>query len=108
MRRVRAPPRLRRLAGARLRRDRRPLRRRAGLRVRARARREDVVSAGRVVVVGAGVASLAAATALRRDAPAVEVLVLERNPRVGGLVETERTGEGFVVEHGADCLMTTK
>jgi oxygen-dependent protoporphyrinogen oxidase len=61
-----------------------------------------------VVVAGAGVAGLAAATAIRRDAPEIEVLVLERSPRVGGLVETERTAEGFIVEHGADCLVTTK
>jgi oxygen-dependent protoporphyrinogen oxidase len=62
----------------------------------------------RIVVVGAGIAGLAAAAALRRDAPAVEVLVLEARHRVGGLVETERTAEGFVLEHGADCLVTAK
>ena len=60
------------------------------------------------MVVGAGVAGLAAAVALRRVAPEVQVLVLERASRVGGLVETERTPEGYVVEYGADCLVTTK
>ncbi len=62
----------------------------------------------RVVVVGAGVAGLAAARALRRDAPGVDVVVLEASRRVGGLVESERTSDGFLLEHGADCLLTTK
>lgn len=66
------------------------------------------MSTTRIVIVGAGVAGLAAAVALRREAPAAEVLVLEARARVGGLVETERTSEGFVVEHGADCLVTEK
>jgi oxygen-dependent protoporphyrinogen oxidase len=46
--------------------------------------------------------------AIRRDAPEVTVLVLEERARVGGLVETERTADGLVIEHGADCLLTTK
>lgn len=62
----------------------------------------------RVVVVGAGVAGLAAARYLGARAPAVEVLVLEATRRVGGLVETTVTPEGFVVEEGADSLVTTK
>jgi oxygen-dependent protoporphyrinogen oxidase len=66
------------------------------------------VSAPRIVVVGAGIAGLAAARALRRSAPAADVVVLEASPRVGGLIETERTSDGFVLEHGADCLLTTK
>lgn len=66
------------------------------------------MSAPRIVVVGAGIAGLAAARALRRSAPAADVVVLEASPRVGGLIETERTTDGFVLEHGADCLLTTK
>lgn len=66
------------------------------------------MSAPRIVVVGAGIAGLAAARALRRSAPATDVVVLEASPRVGGLIETERTPDGFVLEHGADCLLTTK
>jgi oxygen-dependent protoporphyrinogen oxidase len=64
------------------------------------------VTAKRVVVVGAGIAGLAAAAAVRRDAPAVDLLVLEAAGRAGGLVETERTAAGLVLEHGADCLVT--
>jgi oxygen-dependent protoporphyrinogen oxidase len=66
------------------------------------------VTTRRFVVVGGGIAGLAAAAAIRRDAPSADVLVLEARDRVGGLVETERTCEGFVVEHGADCLVTAK
>lgn len=62
----------------------------------------------RLVVVGAGVAGLAAARTALDARPELDVVVLERSPRAGGLVETEHTGEGFVVEHGADCLVTTK
>lgn len=62
----------------------------------------------RVVVVGAGVAGLAAARTAVDLAPGAEVIVLERSPRAGGLVETEQTPDGFLLEHGADCVMTAK
>jgi oxygen-dependent protoporphyrinogen oxidase len=62
----------------------------------------------RVAVVGAGIAGLAAAHALLAAAPEAEVVVLERARRPGGLIETERTPAGFLLEHGADCLVTTK
>lgn len=76
--------------------------------MRVRAAPAGVVSAPRIVVVGAGIAGLSAARALRRAAPAVDVVVLEASRRVGGLIETERTVDGFLLEHGADCLLTTK
>ena len=76
--------------------------------MRVRAAPDRLVTAPRIVVVGAGIAGLSAARALRRATPAVDVVVLEASHRVGGLVETERTAEGFVLEHGADCLLTTK
>jgi oxygen-dependent protoporphyrinogen oxidase len=37
----------------------------------------------------------------------LEAVVLEENRRAGGLIETERTADGFLVEHGADSLITT-
>lgn len=61
-----------------------------------------------LVIVGAGVAGLAAARALRVGAPGARVTILERSGKAGGLVETERTREGLVLEHGPDCLVTTK
>jgi oxygen-dependent protoporphyrinogen oxidase len=59
----------------------------------------------RFVVIGAGVAGLAAARALRRGAPGAEVVLLERDARVGGLVVTETTMDGLVLEHGADSIL---
>lgn len=64
------------------------------------------MSAPRVVVVGAGVTGLSAARAAMGGE--ADVRVLESSPRAGGLVHTERTADGVVVEHGPDCLMTTK
>jgi protoporphyrinogen/coproporphyrinogen III oxidase len=62
----------------------------------------------RVVVVGAGVAGLGAAHELAQHLPAADVVLLEREARVGGLVDTEHTADGFVVEHGPDSLLTAK
>lgn len=61
-----------------------------------------------VVIVGAGVAGLATARALAAARPDAQITVLERTRRAGGLVETELTAAGLVVEHGADCLVTIK
>jgi oxygen-dependent protoporphyrinogen oxidase len=57
-----------------------------------------------VVVVGAGVAGLAAAAAHRGLGRTVRVL--EATHRVGGLIASERH-EGFVLEHGADGLLAS-
>lgn len=75
------------------------------MRVRAEGLGEGRVSAPRVVVIGAGVTGLSAARAVMRRA---DVRVLESSSRAGGLVHTERAADGSIVEHGPDCLMTTK
>ncbi|MFW6023970.1 MAG: protoporphyrinogen oxidase, partial [Myxococcota bacterium] len=64
----------------------------------------------RVVVIGGGVAGLAAAHRLCELDPGVDVTVLEAGDRAGGLVSTERVGdgEGFVIEHGPDAILTEK
>lgn len=62
----------------------------------------------RFVVIGAGVAGLAAARALEQGAPDAEVVVVERDTRVGGLVGTERTPDGFLLEWGPDSLLAGK
>ena len=60
----------------------------------------------RVVVVGGGVAGLAAAHRLveRRQ---TEVVLLEAGERPGGTIVTERTG-GFTIEGGPDAILTEK
>jgi protoporphyrinogen/coproporphyrinogen III oxidase len=62
----------------------------------------------RVVVVGGGVAGLATAHRLLELDPSVDVTVLEASGRAGGLVATERTGDGFVIERGPDAILTEK
>jgi oxygen-dependent protoporphyrinogen oxidase len=62
----------------------------------------------RVVVVGAGVSGLAAAHRALELRPDLDVVVLESGPRGGGLVRTERTDDGFVIEVGPDSIVTDK
>lgn len=59
-----------------------------------------------VVVVGGGVSGLAAARALVQGG--ANVTVLEASKRCGGLLQTERTDDGFVIEHGPESIITTK
>lgn len=56
-----------------------------------------------VVVVGAGLAGLAAATTLQRSGR--DVLVLEASDDVGGRVRTDRVG-GFLLDRGFQVLLT--
>lgn len=58
----------------------------------------------RVVVIGAGIAGLAAADAVRRARPDVEVVVLEASEHVGGKL---RLGEvaGITVDVGAEAML---
>jgi len=59
----------------------------------------------RVVVVGAGIAGLAAAWELRKAGAAVTVL--ESEPRPGGVIVTERR-DGFIVEGGPDGVLAAE
>ena len=54
----------------------------------------------RVAIVGGGIAGLAAAQALRTQAPDAEVIVLEARDRVGGRVANGEVAAGHVVEMG--------
>jgi protoporphyrinogen/coproporphyrinogen III oxidase len=58
----------------------------------------------RVVVVGGGIAGLAAARAIRKEAPHAEALVLESRDRPGGNVRTERV-DGYLCEAGPDGFL---
>jgi oxygen-dependent protoporphyrinogen oxidase len=61
----------------------------------------------RVVVVGGGIAGLAAAYRLARIAPDAELTVVECDDRVGGKLVTQRE-EGYVVEGAADSFLSRK
>lgn len=61
----------------------------------------------RVLVLGAGVAGLAAAVTLRDEAPELDVDVLEAADRAGGLIRTELC-EDFVIERGPESILTDK
>ena len=61
----------------------------------------------KVVVVGGGIAGLAAARRLEALVPNVEIVLVERSERLGGKLLTERE-HGFVVEGGADSLLSRK
>jgi len=58
-----------------------------------------------VVVVGGGIAGLAAAFELQKRG--LSFAVLERAPRTGGVILSEQIG-GFVVDGGPDALLTQK
>src|SRR5262249_57445378 len=60
--------------------------------------------------VGGGIAGLAAAHRLvehARDGADLDVVLLEGSGRLGGSLGTERHG-GFLLEHGADSMITDK
>lgn len=64
----------------------------------------------RIAIVGGGIAGLTAAYELSRlanDGSAVEAVLFESSPRLGGIVETVREG-GFVIECGPEAWVTEK
>ena len=61
----------------------------------------------RAVVVGGGIAGLAAARRLEATLPGAEIVLVERDERLGGKVATERSG-GFVIEAAPDSLLSRK
>ncbi len=65
----------------------------------------------RVAVIGGGITGLAAACRLRELAAAheipLETILLESTDRVGGALETVRSG-GYVIETGADSILSEK
>lgn len=64
-----------------------------------------------IVVIGGGVAGLAAAYKLKRAADEgneVSFTLVEKDDRLGGKIVSEVTEDGFVVDGGPDCFLTEK
>jgi protoporphyrinogen/coproporphyrinogen III oxidase len=59
-----------------------------------------------IAVIGGGITGLAAAYKLADRAPSVDLVLLEANNRLGGVLETTRRG-GFLIEAAADNFLTT-
>jgi renalase len=59
----------------------------------------------KLAIIGAGMAGLAAAHALRREHPAIEVVIFEKSRGVGGRVATRRL-HGATFDHGAQYFKT--
>ena len=58
----------------------------------------------RIVIVGGGISGLAIAHAIRKRDPNIDLVVIERGPRTGGNIRTERI-DGYVCESGPDGFM---
>lgn len=71
------------------------------------ARAEHDPPARRVVVVGAGIAGLSAANAVRRAAPGLDVVVLEGSSSVGGKLARAEVG-GVSVDVGAESMLNRR
>ena len=61
----------------------------------------------KVVIIGGGMAGLAAAYKLKNSAPEFDITIVEASNQLGGKVSTERV-DGFVIESGADCFLARK
>ena len=65
----------------------------------------------RVAIVGAGIAGLSTAYYLHtlslREGRPLEVILLEKEERLGGSILTERAA-GFIIEGGPDCFLSEK
>jgi len=61
----------------------------------------------RVVIIGGGIAGLAAAYRLTQTAPDLAITLIESDPRLGGKILTERT-DGFIIEGGPDTFLSLK
>ncbi len=62
----------------------------------------------KVAVVGGGIAGLASARRLAQLLPDAQIVVVEREQRLGGKILTERTADGFVIEGGPDSFLARK
>lgn len=63
--------------------------------------------AGRIVIVGAGIAGLAAAHGLRKERGGSGITLIEGRDRLGGVIVTEREGP-FLLDGGPDSFLGLK
>jgi oxygen-dependent protoporphyrinogen oxidase len=61
-----------------------------------------------VIIVGGGISGLAAAEHLAHTAPETRVTVLEAAERTGGVILSERRGDGWMLELGPDLFLAAK
>lgn len=66
-----------------------------------------MIEAKRIVIVGGGIAGLAAAYRLQKAAPGLVITLIESDKRLGGKIVTDRV-DGFVVEGGPDTFLSYK
>ena len=76
-------------------------------RIRPTRRPAEEPEPTRVVVIGGGIAGLAAATAVRRERPDVAVTVLEAAPAAGGKLRLAEVG-GVTVDVGAEAMLNRR
>ena len=65
----------------------------------------------RVAIIGGGIAGLSAAFYMdqwRRGGAEFDWVLYEASPRLGGVIRTERTAGGFLIEAGPDSFLTEK
>lgn len=76
----------------------------------ARAESRGLPRKPRVIVVGAGIAGLAAALRIVHEAPEIDLVVCEAGVRPGGVIATERAGDHgeYLIEAGPDSFLTEK
>ncbi|MEK7311716.1 MAG: oleate hydratase, partial [Chloroflexota bacterium] len=61
----------------------------------------------RAVIVGGGIAGLAAAYRLMQAVPDLAITLIESDSRLGGKIVTDRV-DGFVIEGGPDTFLSHK
>lgn len=61
----------------------------------------------KVVIVGGGISGLAAAYTLQESKAQIEYTLIEKDARLGGKIQT-KYDDGFVIEEGPDCFISTK
>lgn len=67
----------------------------------------SAVSAPTVVIIGGGIAGLAAAARMHEERPDAEIVVLEGSPQIGGKLQLAEVG-GVVVDVGAESMLNRR